>query len=131
VTPLSRPLTVGGDHSITFPIIKALGATEPVGLVRVDAHLDTAETMSGSNLHHGSPFWNGVHAGVLDPKRTVQIGIRDPYIEFEKPFADETGMTVIDINRFHDLGIAKVIAGIYRGLFERQATEFAYISAAE
>jgi guanidinopropionase len=47
---------------------------------------------------------------VLDPKRTVHIGIRDPYTEFEKPFADETGMTVIDINQFHDLGIANVIA---------------------
>jgi guanidinopropionase len=104
------PLTVGGDHSITFPILKALGAVEPVGLVHIDAHFDTAATMSGSTLHHGSPFWNGIHARVLDPKRTVHIGIRDPYTEFEKPFADETGMTVIDINRFHDLGIAKVIA---------------------
>jgi guanidinopropionase len=56
------------------------------------------------------PFWNGVRAGVLDAKRTVHIAIRDPYSEFEKPFADEAGMTVIDINRFHDLGIAKVIA---------------------
>jgi guanidinopropionase len=106
------PLTVGGDHSITFPIIKVLGASEPLGLVHIDAHLDTAESMSGSTLHHGSPFSNGVKAGVLDAKRTVHIGIRDPYIEFEKPFADETGMTIIDINRFHDLGIARVIAVI-------------------
>jgi agmatinase len=102
------PITVGGDHSISFPILKALGAKTPLGLIHVDAHLDTAEVISGSSLHHGSPFFNAVQSGVLDPKRTVHIGIRDPYAELE-PFALESGMTVIDINRFHDLGMAEVI----------------------
>ena len=102
------PLTVGGDHSISFPILQALGSTRPVGLIHVDAHLDTAEQISGSSLHHGSPFFNAARAGVLDPKRAVHIGIRDPYAEIE-PFAAESGMTIIDINRFHDLGIARVV----------------------
>jgi agmatinase len=102
------PVTVGGDHSISFPILQALGGNEPLGLIHVDAHLDTAEVISGSSLHHGSPFFNAVQSGVLDPKRTVHIGIRDPYSELE-PFALESGMTVIDINRFHDLGMAEVI----------------------
>jgi guanidinopropionase len=102
------PVTVGGDHSISFPILQALGTKQPLGLIHVDAHLDTAEMISGSSLHHGSPFFNVVKSGVLDPKRTVHIGIRDPYSELE-PFALESGMTVIDINRFHDLGIAEVI----------------------
>jgi agmatinase len=102
------PITVGGDHSISFPILQALGSNEPLGLVHIDAHLDTAEQISGSTLHHGSPFWNAARSGVLEPRRTIHIGIRDPYSELE-PFAVESGMTVIDINRFHDLGIAKVI----------------------
>jgi guanidinopropionase len=102
------PLTVGGDHSISFPILQALGAGRPLGLVHIDAHLDTAEAISGSTLHHGTPFYNAVRAGALDPKRTVHIGIRDPYSELE-PFAIESGMTVIDINQFHDLGVVKVI----------------------
>jgi guanidinopropionase len=102
------PLTVGGDHSISFPILQALGSTKPLGLIHIDAHLDTAEQISGSMLHHGSPFFNATRSGVLDPKRTVHIGIRDPYSEL-KPFAAQSGMTVIDINRFHDLGISKVI----------------------
>jgi guanidinopropionase len=102
------PITVGGDHSISFPILQALGAAKPLGLVHIDAHLDTAEQISGSTLHHGTPFWNAARSGVIDPKRTVHIGIRDPYAELE-PFAIESGMTIIDINRFHDLGIAKVI----------------------
>ena len=89
--------------------MKALGAEIPLGLVHIDAHYDTASAISGSTLHHGSPFWNAVNAGVIDPKRTVHIGLRDPYTEFERPFADETGMTVIDINQFHDLGIVSVM----------------------
>jgi guanidinopropionase len=102
------PITVGGNHSISFPILQALGSARPLGLIHIDAHLDTAEQISGSTLHHGSPFFNAVQSGVLDPKRTVHIGIRDPYSELE-PFAVESGMTIIDINRFHDLGIARVV----------------------
>jgi guanidinopropionase len=103
------PITVGGDHSITFPILQALRAKRPpLGLIHIDAHLDTAEQISGSQLHHGAPFFNAAQAGVLDPKRTVHIAIRDPYSQLE-PFAIESGMTVIDINQFHDMGIAHVI----------------------
>jgi arginase family enzyme len=60
-------------------------------------------------LHHGAPFKNAVQAGVLDPKRTLHIPIRDPAEEFEQ-FAYETGMTVIDIDQFYDLGIKGVIS---------------------
>ena len=102
------PLTVGGDHSISFPILLALGSARPVGLTHIDAHLDVAEQISGSTLHHGSPFFNAVRAGALDPKRTIHIGIRDPYAELET-FAGESGMTIIDINRFHDLGVAGIV----------------------
>lgn len=102
------PITVGGDHSISWPILRALGSAQALGLIHIDAHLDTAENIGGSTLHHGSPFWNAATAGVIDPKRTVHIGIRDPYGQFET-YAFESGMSVIDINRFHDLGVAGVI----------------------
>ena len=103
------PVTAGGDHSISYPILKALGAERPVGLVHVDAHLDTTDRIADSTLHHGAPFKNAVHDGVLDPKRTVHIAIRDPAGEFEQ-FAYETGMAVIDIDRFYDLGVKGVVA---------------------
>ena len=73
-----RPLSVGGDHSVTFPILKALGRDRPVGLVHIDAHCDTMGEIDGSKFHHGGPFRQAVLAGVLDPERTVQIGIRGP-----------------------------------------------------
>jgi len=68
------PVTAGGDHSISYPILKALGAERPVGLVHIDAHIDTTDRIADSTLHHGAPFKNAARDGVLDPKRTVHIG---------------------------------------------------------
>ena len=73
-----RPVSVGGDHSVTFPILKALGAERPLGLVHIDAHCDTMGEVDGSKFHHGGPFRQAVLAGALDPERTIQIGIRGP-----------------------------------------------------
>ncbi|UCD59054.1 MAG: arginase family protein, partial [Candidatus Hydrogenedentota bacterium] len=70
------PLTAGGDHSITFPILQAIAAERPVGLVQIDAHPDTWDEFLGSKITHGAPFRRAVEAGVLDPRRTIQIGLR-------------------------------------------------------
>jgi guanidinopropionase len=102
------PVAVGGDHSITFPILKALGARQPVGLVHIDAHCDTGPPFEGAKFHHGGPFRHAVLDGVLDPARTVQIGIRGP-AEFLWEFSYESGMTVIHIEEFQRLGLDAVI----------------------
>jgi agmatinase len=102
------PLTCGGDHSITFPILKALGARQPVGLVHFDSHCDTAEASHGSKFHHGAPFRQAVDAGVLDPRRTVQIGIRGR-AEFLWSFSYESGMRVIHVEEFYEMGWKKVV----------------------
>ncbi|KAM9039131.1 agmatinase, mitochondrial [Sarcophilus harrisii] len=71
------PLTLGGDHTITYPILQALaGKHGPVGLLHVDAHTDTADKALGEKLYHGTPFRRCVEEGLLDCKRVVQIGIR-------------------------------------------------------
>jgi agmatinase len=98
------PLSVGGDHSISFPILQAVGAREPVGLVHVDAHCDTMGPLHEGKFHHGGPFRNAALAGVLDPERTVQIGIRG----YSEPFWDfsyDSGMRVIHIEEFHAMGV--------------------------
>ncbi len=102
------PLTAGGDHSITYPILKAVGRDAPVGLVHVDAHCDTDGWMANSKFYHGAPFRNAVLDGVLDPERTIQIGIRGPSEPVWK-FSYESGMTVIHIEDFVDLGVKEVI----------------------
>jgi agmatinase len=104
-----RPLSVGGDHSITYPILKALGQDRPVGLVHIDAHCDTMGEIDGSKFHHGGPFRQAVLAGALDPERTIQIGIRGP-AEILWGFSYESGMTVVHIEDVDRLGIEGVAA---------------------
>jgi guanidinopropionase len=103
-----RPLSVGGDHSITYPILKALGCERPVGLVHIDAHCDTMGEIDGSKFHHGGPFRQAVLAGVLDPERTIQIGIRGP-AEVFWGFSYESGMTVLHIEDVDRMGIEAVV----------------------
>src|SRR6516164_2556866 len=70
------PLSVGGDHSISLPILRAVAAERPVGMIHIDAHCDTGDDYLGSRFHHGAPFRRATEEGLLDPKRVVQIGIR-------------------------------------------------------
>ena len=102
-----RPLSVGGDHSITYPILKALGKDAPVGLVHIDAHCDTMGAHDGSKFHHGGPFRLAVLDGVLDPERTIQIGIRGSSTMFWE-FSHASGMTVIYMDDFMRMGVSAV-----------------------
>ena len=103
------PLSVGGDHSITHPILRAVGEKEPVGLVHIDAHCDTAGIYEGSKFHHGGPFRQAVLDGVLDPERAIQIGIRGG-AEYLWEFSRESGMTVLHAEDALALGMDAVIA---------------------
>jgi guanidinopropionase len=105
------PVSAGGDHSITYPIFRAIAAREPIGMVHIDAHTDTWGEFFGSKFTHGAPFRLAVEAGVLDPKRTVQIGIRGGQnfldgIEFSR----SRGMRIVFIEEFAELGVDRVIA---------------------
>jgi guanidinopropionase len=102
-------LAVGGDHSITYPILKALGHQEPVGMVHIDAHCDSAGEFEGSKFHHGGPFRQAVLDGVLDPERSIQIGIRGG-ASFLWEFSYESGMTVLHAEEVVEMGIAAVVA---------------------
>jgi guanidinopropionase len=105
------PLSVGGDHSITLPILRAIAADRPVGLVHIDAHTDTCDEEFGCRFTHGTPFRRAVEEGLLDPKRTVQIGIRGAQNSEEGwTFSAESGMRVIFIEEFTKLGVEAVVA---------------------
>ena len=105
------PLSVGGDHSITLPILRAIGADRPVGLVHIDAHTDTCDEEFGCRFTHGTPFRRAVEEGLLDPKRTVQIGIRGAQNSEEGwTFSADSGMRVIFIEEFTKLGVEAVTA---------------------
>jgi guanidinopropionase len=105
------PLSAGGDHSITYPILRAIAAQRPIGLIHIDAHTDTWDEFLGSSVHHGAPFRRAVEDGLLDPKRTVQIGIRGAQTTTEGwDYSGEKGMRIIFIEEFIQAGVEAVIA---------------------
>lgn len=108
----AAPLSAGGDHLCTLPVMRAIARDRPVGMVHFDAHSDTWDKyFGGSQYTHGTPFRRAVEEGLLDPKRTVQIGLRGSmYNETEMAFAKEAGMRLIYIEEFHELGVDAVIA---------------------
>ena len=106
------PLSAGGDHLITLPIMRAIARQRPVGMVHFDAHSDTWDTYFGDCKYtHGTPFRRAVEEGLLDPKRTVQIGIRGSlYNPDDLDWARAQGMRIITIEEYFDLGVDRVIA---------------------
>ncbi|MHA2273761.1 MAG: agmatinase [Candidatus Hodarchaeales archaeon] len=111
----ARPLSAGGDHSISLPILRAIAADAPVGMIQIDAHTDTCDEEMGSKFTHGTPFRRAVEEKLLDPKRTVQIGIRGAQnTEDSWTFSIESGMRVIFMEEFTSLGMDGVIAEVRR-----------------
>lgn len=111
-----RLIAIGGDHSISYPILRALGpelphrdgTRGPVGMVHIDAHCDTGGVFEGSKFHHGGPFRQAVLDGVLDPQRVIQIGIRGG-ASYLWEFSHESGMTVLHVEDVARMGIEAVI----------------------
>ncbi len=93
-----KPITLGGDHTIALPILRAMAKKHgPVGLVHVDAHADINDTMFGEKIAHGTPFRRAVEEGLIDPHRTVQIGLRGTgYSADEFDWGREQGFKVIE-----------------------------------
>ena len=105
------PITAGGDHSITYPILKTLRRKEKIGLIHFDSHCDTSPPLHGSGFQHGCPMRNAVQAGLVDPGRSVQIGIRGS-AELIWQFSYDCGMRVIHIEEFYELGWRKILSEV-------------------
>lgn len=106
------PLTAGGDHLSTLPILRAIAAKSPVGMIHFDSHTDLFESyFGGTKYTHGTPFRRAVEEGLLDPKRVCMIGIRgSTYDNEDRDFADSVGIRVIPIQEFHARAVADVMA---------------------
>jgi agmatinase len=107
LTAGARPLCVGGDHSITLPILRALARRHgPLGVVHFDAHPDTWDEYFGSKLFHGTPFRRAVEEGLIDTRRFVQVGIRGPlYDDQDFAFHAEHGIEVLRIEPIKENGL--------------------------
>ncbi len=106
------PLSVGGDHSISYPILRALGKKRAPALIHFDSHLDMAPPLKGTKFHHGAPFRNAIEDGVIDAAHSVQVAIRDPYWELTIPFAKEAGVTVLEMTDVDTMGVVAVVETI-------------------
>lgn len=117
----ARPLTVGGDHLITLPILRGL-TEKPLGLIHFDAHSDTYDEFFGNRYNHGTPFRRAVEEGLLDPKRMVQIGIRGSISDAGNyDFARDAGIRIIFVEELMERGVDSVMAEA-RSIVENSAT---------
>jgi len=102
-------LTAGGDHCISYPILKALAPDEPVALIHIDAHTDTWDSFAGSKLMHGTPFRRAVECGAIDPTRTIQIGIRGAQNGADGwDYSEQAGMRVMFMDEAAELGVERI-----------------------
>lgn len=121
-----RPIAVGGDHLISYPVLKGLAPRQPWGMVHFDAHSDTGDCYYGNARYtHGTPFRRAVEDGLLDPVRIIQIGIRGSlYGADDMEWARSVGIRIVDMEEVRRIGLAAVVALIR----DRLAGQPAYLS---
>jgi len=107
------PVGVGGDNTITLPILRAAAANGPLGLVMFDAHVDFFDEFYGSRLNHAVPIRRAVEEGLIDPRRSVQIGIRGPLLGADDwDWGREVGIRTITMDDYEALGRDGTIAEV-------------------
>ena len=106
-----RPLTGGGDHLCSLPILRAVAKDRPVGFIQFDSHTDLNDCYFGtSRYNHGTPFRRAIEEGLIDPRRYCLIGIRGTaYGREDWDFAASVGIRIIPIGEYHARGAEDVM----------------------
>ena len=117
------PLSIGGDHLVSLPILRALGKKEPLGLFQFDSHADTWDSYFGGYKYtHGTPFRRAIEENLIDPKKYVMIGIRGSlYDPNDMKWARQQGITIITIDEYYEMGFTEVIKIVKNTLGDTQA----------
>lgn len=112
----TRPCAVGGDHSVTGPILRGLGDSgsqfeAPFGLIHFDSHVDSfGGELYGAAVHTGNPVTLALEEGLLDPERCVQIGIHGYMSDLDMDAGSrDAGIRVIEMQEFDELGVKAVV----------------------
>ena len=105
------PISIGGDHLISLPILRALAKDKPIGLFQFDAHSDTWDTYFGDYKYtHGTPFRRAIEENLVDPKKYIIIGIRGSlYDPDDLKWAKDQGVTIITIDEYFQIGFTKTM----------------------
>ena len=103
------PLSIGGDHLISLPILRALAKEEPIAMFQFDSHSDTWDTYFGGYKYtHGTPFRRAIEENLVNPKKYVMLGIRGSlYDPEDMTWARNQGITIITIDEYHEMGFKK------------------------
>ncbi|MEP3843874.1 MAG: agmatinase [Paracoccaceae bacterium] len=108
------PMTVGGDHLVSLPVLRGLASDAPVGLIQFDSHTDLFDSYFGGNKYtHGTPFRRAIEEGLIDPKRMVQVGIRGTaYNTEDVEWGQAQGVRIIRIEEFFERGVKDVMGEV-------------------
>ncbi|EJB07012.1 arginase family hydrolase, arginase/agmainase/formiminoglutamate hydrolase [Rhizobium leguminosarum bv. trifolii WSM597] len=107
------PISVGGDHTVPLPVLRAIAKDGPVGLVQIDSHSDTFDEFMGTKYNHATFVRRAVEEGLLDPKRVIQIGLRGTrYGDDDIVYGSRVGIRMVTMDEYEELGRAKVIEEI-------------------
>lgn len=110
----TRPLSMGGDHSVTYPVLQAIFEKHgPVALVHVDAHADVSDTMFCEKVAHGTPFRRAYEEGLIVPELTFQIGLRGSgYSPDDFNWSRSKGFTVVTAEECWDTSLEPLMERI-------------------
>ena len=105
------PMTAGGDHLISLPILRGLVTAKPLAMIHFDSHTDLFDSyFGGFKYTHGTPFRRAIEEGLLDPKRVVQIGIRGTAYNLDDiEWGEAQGVRIIRVEELFDRGIESVM----------------------
>ena len=105
------PMTAGGDHLVSLPVLRGLASDGPLAMIHFDSHTDLFDSyFGGFKYTHGTPFRRAIEEGLLDPKHVVQIGIRGTAYNYDDiEWGASQGVRIIRIEELFDRGIAAVM----------------------
>jgi agmatinase len=116
-------VALGGEHGITLPLLRALARRlgRPLGLLHLDAHLDTWPINFGQRYAHGSVFFHAIEEGLVEPGRMIQLGIRSPVDRGTWDWTVAKGVTIVTAQQAHESTPAALAAEVRRVLGEGPA----------
>jgi agmatinase len=122
----TRLLVLGGDHTIALPLLRVMARRHgPVAVVHFDAHLDTWDTYFGEPYTHGTPFRRASEEGLIDPARSVHVGVRGPlYADTDLAETARLGYATVPCTLYDRIGVD----GVVERVRERLGTGAVYVS---
>ena len=109
------PISIGGDHLVSLPILRGIKKNKPFGIFQFDSHSDTWDSYFGGYKYtHGTPFRRAIEEELIDPNKYVILGLRGSlYDPKDLDWAKRKGATLITIDEYYEMGLEKCISLIY------------------